>query len=105
MVGHDVQVLLLGVDHGNNTLLHYAEHLAEWPEKRQGRFGSAMLVEGRRQWVWRQDLVHDDRDFSEVGQAFAATGAERSGDGLRCCSGRELVTFAAEWFSRHRANQ
>lgn len=105
MVEHDVQVLLLGVDHGNNTLLHYAEHLAEWPDKRQGRFGSAMLVEGTREWVWRHDLVHDDRDFCEVGQAFAASGAERSLDSMRCCSGRALVSFAADWFSTHRSFQ
>jgi aminoglycoside 3-N-acetyltransferase len=102
MVDHDVQVLLLGVDHGNNTLLHYAEHLAEWPGKREGRFGSAMLVEGRREWVWRQDLVHDDRDFVEVGEAFAATGGERLALPLRCCSGRALVAFASQWFSARR---
>lgn len=102
MVEHDVQVLLLGVDHGNNTLLHYAEHLAEWPAKRHGRFASAMLRDGRREWVWRQDLVHDDHDFTELGEAFAATGAERTLDSMRCCSGRELVPFAAHWFSRHR---
>ena len=102
LVEHDAQVLLLGVDHGNNTLLHYAEHLAEWPDKRQGRFGSAMLVEGKREWVWRHDLVHDDQDFTEVGEAFAATGAERTVGTLRCCNGRALVSFAAQWFSKHR---
>jgi aminoglycoside 3-N-acetyltransferase len=42
-------VLLLGVDHWNNTSLHLAESRANYPGKKTLRSGSAMLVNGQRQ--------------------------------------------------------
>jgi aminoglycoside 3-N-acetyltransferase len=47
----DGSVLLLGVDHDNNTSLHLAEYRADWPGKAYVTSGAAMLVDGERQWV------------------------------------------------------
>jgi aminoglycoside 3-N-acetyltransferase len=105
LVDHDAQLLLLGVDHGNDTLLHYAEHLAEWPTKASKTFGSAMIVDGERRWVSRVDLDPDSDDFAELGEAFAATGREARSGAFRLCRAVELIDFAVPWLSRRRCER
>ena len=68
----DGHVLLLGVEHWNNTSLHLAEFRADYPGKRTLRTGSAMLVDGRRQWVTYETLQTYGDDFGEIGAAFDA---------------------------------
>lgn len=102
----DAQVLLLGVDHGNDTSLHLAEHRATWPGKRRYLDGASMIVEGRKQWVVYEDLELDDDDFTAIGEAFSATGAEAvgpvgTGRG-RLCRQRAIVDFAVDHIGRHR---
>lgn len=48
----DGRILLLGSDHDNTTYLHYAEHIADLPEKRIARFRVPVLEGGKR--VWRE---------------------------------------------------
>ena len=48
----DGKVLLIGCDHDNVTLLHYAEHIADIPGKRIARFEVPVLENGQR--VWRE---------------------------------------------------
>lgn len=50
------KILLLGSDHDNVTYLHYAEHLADFPDKRIKRFKVPVLIDGHRVW----------RDMAEV---------------------------------------
>jgi aminoglycoside 3-N-acetyltransferase len=62
--------------------------------------------DGRRAWATYDDLEMDEGDFDDIGEAFAATGAEQSGPvgagtGRRCRM-RELVDFAVVWMERHR---
>lgn len=99
-------VVLLGVDHGNDTSLHLAEHRAEFPAKRTYREGSPVLVDGRREWVTYDDLVLNEDDFAEIGDAFAQTGMEvsgRVGTGFaRRASQPSIVDFAVEWMGTHR---
>lgn len=102
----DAEVLLLGVDHGNDTSLHLAEHRATWPGKRTYIDGASMMVDGCKQWVAYEDLELDDSDFTAVGDAFAATGAETvgpvgTGNG-RLCRQRAIVDFAVGHFATHR---
>ncbi len=102
----DALVLLLGVDHRRDTSLHLAEHRASWPGKRRSVEGAALLVEGQRRWVAYEDLELDDSDFAALGDAFAATAAERRGPvgagSGRLCRQRALVDFAVDFFGRHR---
>ena len=44
------RILLLGSDHDNVTYLHYAEHIADFPDKRIARFKVPVLVDGNREW-------------------------------------------------------
>lgn len=102
----DAKVLLLGVDHGNNTSLHLAEHRAIWPGKHSYTEGVPVLVDGERRWVTYEDLELDEDDFPAIGEAFAATGLEQAGPigaGVgRLSSVRAVVDFAVEWIEQHR---
>jgi len=102
----DASVLLLGVDHSNNTSLHLAEYRSSWPGKHTYTEGVPMMVDGARQWVQFDDLAIDADDFATIGDAFAATGLERRasvGGGVgRHFSMRAAVDFAVEWMSAHR---
>ena len=46
----DGKILLLGCDHDNVTLLHYAEHILDVPGKRVATFAVPILENGRRVW-------------------------------------------------------
>jgi aminoglycoside 3-N-acetyltransferase len=102
----DGHVLLLGVDHGNNTSLHLAEFRANYPGKRNLRTGSAVLVNGQRQWVPYETLDTNASDFGELGAAFDGahdlTIQQIGGAQVRFFRQRPLVDFAVEWMERHR---
>jgi aminoglycoside 3-N-acetyltransferase len=53
----DGGILLLGSDHDNVTFLHYAEHIADIPDKRITRFKVPVLENGVR--VWRETAEVD----------------------------------------------
>ena len=103
----DALVLLLGVDHGNDTAIHLAEYRAEFPGKAYQEEGAPMFVDGRRQWVTFLDLAVRDDDFARLGKAFAKdTGAERRGpvgwgEG-RLAPVRAVVDYAQQWLTIHR---
>jgi aminoglycoside 3-N-acetyltransferase len=97
----DGHVLLLGIGHGNNTSLHLAEFRASYPGKRNLRTGSAMLVNGQRQWVSYETLDTNPDDFEEIGAAFDkahAVPVQRIGDAeVRFFRQRLVVDFAVAW--------
>lgn len=102
----DGHVLLLGVEHWNNTSLHLAEFRADYAGKRNLRTGSAMLVDGNRQWVAYETLDTDPDDFGEIGAAFDKAhhiAVQRINDAeVRFFKQRLLVDFAVEWMEKHR---
>ncbi|MFN8467783.1 MAG: AAC(3) family N-acetyltransferase [Caldilineaceae bacterium] len=102
----DGHVLLLGVDHFNNTSLHLAEFRANYPGKRNLRTGSAMLVDGRRQWVEYEALLTDPDDFGEIGTAFDAAHniavRQINAAPVRFFRQRLVVDFATAWMEQHR---
>ncbi|MBA3946553.1 MAG: AAC(3) family N-acetyltransferase [Herpetosiphonaceae bacterium] len=67
----DGSILIIGLDHGSNTSLHLAEHLADYPGKRYVQESSAVLLDGVRQWITypSPDLMQD-ADFSVIGDAY-----------------------------------
>ncbi len=99
-------VLLLGVDHWNNTSLHLAEWRSSYPGKRTIRTGSSMLVDGRQQWVFYETLQTYADDFGAIGDAFdAAHGITRqyiNGAQVRFFRQRPLVDFAVQWMEQNR---
>ncbi|HVF05404.1 MAG TPA: GNAT family N-acetyltransferase, partial [Frankiaceae bacterium] len=102
----DASVLLLGVDHGNNTALHLAEHRAELPDRRSDQQSATVLVDGhpqRRSW---ESVVLDDTDFAAVGEGIEARGVVRrgpvgAGEG-RLMAIRDVVDLGAAELTRRR---
>jgi aminoglycoside 3-N-acetyltransferase len=100
-------VLLLGVDHANNTAIHLGEDRAEFPGKRYHTEGAPMMVEGERRWVSFEDLQVSDDDFARLGEEFARdTGLERRGyvgwGEARFMPVRAIVDYAQAWLGAHR---
>ena len=102
----DGHVLLLGVGHGNNTVLHLAEDRADFPGKTRHQEGAPILVDGERRWQPFRPLKVSDDDFEELGEAFAATGRQVQGRVGRADAiflrAREAVDFAERWIRTHR---
>ena len=102
----DGRVLLIGVGHANNTSLHLAERRSAPSDARWRPQSSPLLVDGRCRWVTYECLDDDPSDFGAIGEAFAESGAERSGPVgagvgrlMRC---RDVVDFAESWMNEHR---
>lgn len=55
------RVLLLGSDHDEVTLLHYAEHTAEFTGKRIARYRVPVARDGQRVWVECEEFDTSDR--------------------------------------------
>ncbi len=102
----DGHVLLLGVGHGNNTSLHLAEYRANLPAKPPIHEGSAMLVDGQREWVEYEMFRIDDEDFPQIGAAFSQAKGQTDGIvGLAATilvKQRPLVDFAIKWMETNR---
>jgi len=101
-------VLLLGVDHSNNTSLHLAEYRANYPGKKVDRNGAPMLVSQQRQWVEITNINLDSDDFPQIGAGFSKdTGLEIQGRvamaNARLIPQKELVNYAVTWIERHRS--
>jgi aminoglycoside 3-N-acetyltransferase len=104
----DGHVLLLGVDHGNNTSLHLAEFRANYPGKRLLPAGSAMLVDGAQQWVTYASPENESDDFAVLGAAFDAAHnvpMHHINDAeVRFFRQRPAVDFAVTWMEQHRSS-
>jgi aminoglycoside 3-N-acetyltransferase len=102
----DGHVLLLGVEHWNNTSLHLAEFRANYAGKSTLRTGSAMLVNGQRQWVSYETPVTNPDDFGEIGAAFDAAHnivvQHINTAEVRFFKQRLVVDFAVQWMEQHR---
>ena len=102
----DGHVLLIGVNHSVNTSLHLAEHRADYPGKRYVRESSAILVDGKRQWVTYQTLDLQANDFATIGNAYEAAykiPLYRLGQArVRFIKQRPLVDWAVNWMEQHR---
>lgn len=103
----DGWVLLVGVDYTHNTSLHLADFRANYPHKQVEENGSAMLVDGRRQWVTYRDEAIGMDDFAAIGAAFEVETGEViigqvAGATARLMRQRPLVDFAVRWLETHR---
>ncbi len=103
----DGEVLLLGVDHGNNSSLHLAEYRADLPITDWISEGSPVIVDGERTWVTYPDRAGDSDDFAALGEAFALNDRERRGPvgaGVgRLMRQRDVVDFGVRWIETNRA--
>jgi aminoglycoside 3-N-acetyltransferase len=102
----DGYVLLLGVGHANNTSLHLAEYRAKWPSKRMIAEGTAMYVDGVRQWVKFETLELIPDDFNDMGDSYEAEyhiprGKVGNAE-VRFMKQRPLIDYAVQWMEKNR---
>jgi aminoglycoside 3-N-acetyltransferase len=103
----DALILLLGVDHGNNTCLHLAEYRCDFRGKTWHIEGAPINRNGEQVWASFEELKVNDEDFPTIGEAFANSSHRefkgRVGWGearlVRC---REIVDFAVDWMLANR---
>lgn len=119
LVEVDGLVLLLGAPLDTVTLLHYAEYLADLPEKRWTQYHMPVVVDGERRWrlIRELDSSRGAFDYARLGlqidafEAIVGT-ALKSGIGVSSTIGaatthlipaRSLVEFAVTWMEEHFA--
>ncbi len=108
----DAHVLLLGVDHGNNTCFHLAEYRCRHAGQRPSRPRVAQSIEGRPTWVRYDDIEWDSNDFLPLGLDFEREDLERESTRVRVGAVakaraklfplRAAVDYAIEWMNRMR---
>lgn len=102
----DGWVLLLGVGHGNNTVLHLAEDRATFPSKTLQQEGSPIQTGEGRIWQTFNPLKISAEDFPAIGEAFASSGREITGlvggANARLMRARAVVDFGTDWISHNR---
>ena len=102
----DGKILLIGINHYNNTSLHLAEYRSEFLGKNYIINGTSMITKKKRQWVEYEDLDHNSDDFERLGIDFESKINYIPGKvGIaeaRLISQREIVDFATGWFKKNR---
>lgn len=105
------KTLLLGAPRDTMTLLHHAEHLADFAGKRVRRYECPILVEGKTVWRWFEEFDTSDPPdglpddyFATIVTEFLATGRGREGLIGRAPSvlvdAAGIVPFAVDWLER-----
>ncbi len=102
----DGKVLMIGVGYDKNTSMHLADVRASYPGKRYIKESSAMMVDGKRQWVTYETLNVDGEDFEQIGNDFESTASVKKvtiGNAIATCmSQREIVDFSVQWIEKNR---
>jgi aminoglycoside 3-N-acetyltransferase len=102
----DGHILLIGVGYDKNTSLHLAETRANFDSKKFTNESSAVMVNGKREWVTYNTQAVDDVDFVRLGKEYDKTaniGIHMVGDAeVRFMRQRPLVDFATEWMEKNR---
>jgi len=102
----DGRILLVGVNHENNSSIHLAEYRSDFPGKKYSKTGCAMLVNNQRKWVEWEELDINSDDFSQLGKDFESKINYKPGKiGIadsRLISIRDIVDFGVEWLKKNR---
>jgi aminoglycoside 3-N-acetyltransferase len=95
----DAEVLLLGVGYGSCTSFHLAEYRTG--NARPARHGAPITENGKRVWVWFDDIETREDLFEELGRDFetecpVTLGRVGSAE-AQLFSQRAAVDFAVDW--------
>lgn len=100
------KVLLIGVGYDKNTSIHLADARASYPLKHNTKESSAVMVDGKREWVTYETLYVDGEDFEEIGISFEKShkviDSSIGNTVIKSMSQRELVDFAIKWIETNR---
>lgn len=106
------KVLMLGATLDHMTLLHHAEHLADFPNKRVKRYEAPLLIDGVPTWRRFEEFDTSDSPdgmaddyFATIVEAFLATGQGTRGPVGAADSvlvpAAEMIDFAVQWMEEH----
>lgn len=102
----NAKVLLIGVGYDKNTSIHLADERASYPSKHHTQESSAVMIDGKREWVTYETLYVDGEDFEEIGISFEKSHRIREAyignTFIKSMSQKELVDFAIEWIEANR---
>lgn len=103
----DGHVLLIGVGYDKNTSLHLAETRADFSSKKFTNESSAIMINGKREWVTYNTQAVDDEDFVKLGEEYDRERnikVHKVGNAdVRFMSQRDLVDWTVKWMERNRA--
>lgn len=102
------KTMMLGAPRDTMTLLHHAEHIANFPNKRIRRYETPILVDGRTVWRWFEEFDTSDPPdgqpedyFATIVTEYLATGEGKVGRVGEAetvlVDARSVVAFAAAW--------
>ena len=105
------KVLLLGASFGSITLLHFAEHMANVPNKRIIQYRMPILRDGQRVWVDVEEfdtcgdvLPNAEENFQIIPREYLASGKGHSGKvGMaqsHLFDAADFTRFAIQWLER-----
>jgi aminoglycoside 3-N-acetyltransferase len=105
------KTLMLGAPLDTMTLLHHAEHLADFAPKRIRRYETPMLIDGKTIWRWFEEFDTSDPPdgladdyFATIVEDFLATGRGKRGTIGAAPSvlleAKEIVPYAVTWIER-----
>jgi aminoglycoside 3-N-acetyltransferase len=104
------KVLLLGVPLSNITLLHYAEHVANVPNKKIVKYKMPLLLDGKRVWVKIEEfdtngmLPGMEKYFETIPREYLSSGKGSVGKVGAAQSyyfdAADLVSFAVHWLEK-----
>lgn len=111
LVGARGKVLMLGAPLDRMTLLHHAEHVADFPNKRVRRYEAPILIDGQKIWRWFEEFDTSDSPdglpddyFATIVEAFLATGRGQRGKVGEASSvlvpADEIVAYGVDWLER-----
>lgn len=102
----DGYILLIGVGYNKNTSFHLAETRADFPGKKFVNESSAIMVNGKREWVTYRTQAVDDGDFIEMGKIYDKENnieVHKVGNAdVRLMKQRPLVDWAVKWMEKNR---
>lgn len=102
----DGYVLLIGVGYDKNTSLHLAETRANFPTKRYTDESSAIMIDGKRQWVTYTTQAVDDEDFIRLGNEYDIENNNhvyKVGNAeVRFMKQRHLIDWSVDWMEKNR---
>lgn len=102
----DGHVLLIGVGYDKNTSLHLAETRADFSSKKFTNESSAIMINGKREWVTYNTQAVDDEDFVELGEKYDRERnikVHKIGNAdVRFIGQRDLVDWTVNWMEKNR---
>lgn len=102
----DGYILLIGVGYNKNTSLHLAETRAKFLDKKFIDESSAVMINGKREWItYKTQEVHDS-DFIELGNQYDKEKNIRiykvGNADVRFIKQRPLIDWAVIWMEYNR---